>query len=76
MNQNQLLSVVLGRLKEGELIYTQRDPIYLNFHCCNPNYEVVNFHPRNLLKTRKAGLLYLLDLLMILKVSIRIFIHT
>lgn len=27
MNQNQLLSVVLGRLKEEELIYTHRDPI-------------------------------------------------
>lgn len=56
MNQNQLLSVVLGRLKEEELIYTHRDPIYLNFHCCNPSYKAVNFHPRNLLKTRKAGL--------------------
>lgn len=68
MNQNQQVSVGLDNHKEGELIYTYRDSIYLNSHCRNPYYKVVNFHPWSLLNTSKASLLRLLDLVMNIKV--------
>lgn len=51
-NQNQLFYVVLSNLKEQEHIYIYRDSIHLNFHWCDPKYQVVNFHPRSIKKQR------------------------
>lgn len=77
-NQNQLFYVVLSNLKEQEHIYIYRDSIHLNFHWCDPKYQVVNFHPRSIKKQRNkqtASLSHFLEKQKNIKISLHIFIY-